>query len=70
MLSTTRVSYYASLYLQTILRARFYQEHSHLCWGQFKPQWWRDREREARCALAALREALNRFQEEGKSVAP
>lgn len=56
--STTRVSCYAAHYLKTIVAARLYQEHPHLCWGRWTPKWWREREKEALGALAALRAAL------------
>ena len=56
--TTGRVSWYAAHYLKTIVLARHHQQHPGLCWGQWTPSWWHEREMEAVSALTALREAI------------
>jgi hypothetical protein len=62
--TTGRVSYYAGHYWETISSARFQQELEG--WGQWTPQWWKDREAEALFALTQLREALIDRQARGQ----
>ena len=59
VLRTTRVSYYAALYLRDVLHSRFRWENPSFCWHPWTPQWWTGREREAMNALAAMRRALH-----------
>ena len=56
--TTVRVSWYATHYLKTIISARHHQQHPGLCWGQWTPGWWQERELEAIGALNALRGAV------------
>lgn len=56
--TTTRVSWHAARYLKTIVTARFYQMNPGLCWGQWTPDWWRERMQEALGALEGLKAAL------------
>ena len=56
--TTQRASWYAGQYLRTINFARM--NHQTGGWGDWTPQWWKEREQEALGALLALRAA---FQE-------
>jgi hypothetical protein len=55
-ISTPRVSYYAALYLREISYARLQQRTGG--WGCFTSEWFKEQERGAIEALAALREAI------------
>jgi hypothetical protein len=63
VITTTRVSHYATEYLKTISRARLEQPSGG--WGIFTPQWWKEREEEALGALASLRQAMAEAEAEG-----
>jgi hypothetical protein len=54
--TTHRVSYYANLYLREISYARLQQRTGG--WGRFTSEWFKEQERGAIQALAALREAI------------
>ena len=56
-ITTEQVSYYATIYLKTIVRAQSYQ-HPDRCWGIFTPEWWKQQEQQAFDALAGLKIAL------------
>jgi hypothetical protein len=56
VITTSRVSQYATQYLTTIGRARTALPDSG--WGRFTPQWWKEQEGEALSALASLRKAM------------
>ncbi len=58
--TTTRVSWYATRYLQVIIYAR--QQRQRGGWGQWAPDWWKEREDEALAALAALKTALEKTE--------
>ncbi len=60
--TTKRISWYAAHYLKTIAAAWFYRQYPHLCWGQWTPEWWHEREEEALGALAALCRVLEESQ--------
>lgn len=62
--TTARVSWYAGRYLKTIVSARLYREHPRLCWGEWTPAWWQEREREALYALASLKRAVGGLLQE------
>ena len=64
--TTERVSWYAAHYLKTIVLARHHQQHPGLCWGQWTPSWWHEREMEAVSALTALREAIQGLPRENQ----
>jgi hypothetical protein len=56
IITTPRVSYYAALYLREISYARLQQQVGG--WDRFTPEWFKEQERGAIVALAALREAI------------
>ena len=56
-ITTEQVSYFAALYLKTIVRAQSYQ-HPDRCWGIYTPEWWKQQEQQAFDALAGLKIAL------------
>ncbi len=58
--TTDRISWYASHYLKTIAAAWLYRQYPDLCWGQWTPGWWQEREEEALGALAALCRVLSK----------
>jgi hypothetical protein len=55
--TTTRVSWYAAHYLRTINFSLGQQETGG--WGNWTPEWWRERQQEAVTALANLKDALD-----------
>ena len=56
IVTTDRVSFYATHYLGTVSFARLNRATGG--WGMWIPEWWSDREREAIGALHALRTAM------------
>ena len=56
MVTTSRVSFYASHYLRAVSYARLSQRMGG--WGTWTTWWWKEREDEALGALRALRDAM------------